>query len=81
MASCVLVDFPILSSAYNRRSIYNMGAAASIDGDTMIDLAVAKKEAGERWTSAEDEVFAARFAETGQVNAKDARCLAPKLVL
>jgi hypothetical protein len=79
MASCVLVDFPILSSAYNRRSIYNMGAAASIDGDTMIDLAVAKKEAGERWTSAEDEVFAARFAETGQVNAKDARCLAPKL--
>ena len=56
-----------------------MGIAASIDSDTTIDLATAKKEAGERWTAVEDEAFASKFGETGTISLSDARCIAPKL--
>lgn len=55
-----------------------MGIAASVEADATIDLETAKKEAGDKWTAAEDEAFA-KFADTGRVSVRDARCIAPTL--
>lgn len=56
-----------------------MGAAASLSGDTGIDLGKAKELAGERWTAELEEKFNAILSEKGSLTLNDIKSASPEL--